>query len=562
MAVGAPATAPVLSTPDINILENADEASLSDTGSTLTDEQLWRLFEIQRTVDEVWQNGWRRIALQFPDDLLVDAPRVYAALSASLQAKSRDNIVLESHGTGKGQDCIAKTSEGPVDNLAAKLGATTLAETRQVYILGDTSYGACCVDEIAAEHVNADGVVHYGRSCLSPTARLPVIYVFTRRDLDFDAAAAAFKDAYPDVETKVLLMADTPYSHNMPDLLNMLQGFGYSKLDSLEIKHDPNSLIPNRSMPSFITSEDDLRQYHIFHVSEPPESLLLTLSSKLKSFRIFPCRARPVSPRTSILSSSDAKLRRRYALVTNLSSCSVFGILINTLSVKNYLHVADHVRRSISEAGKKAYTFVVGKINPAKIANFSEIEGWVVIGCWESSLIESKEFWKPIITPFELELALQDDSSRVWTGEWTSDFQAVLQKSNSNNTQKDGVGRNGGSVSDLELPEYSLRTGKFVSQPWKNNFSSMAEPKDTTDADGNEKDHQSLIKKTDGSVARIGGEISPGATFLRNNRTWQGLGSDFELSYDNDCDDNKPSVNIQEGSSGIARGYSREKSNT
>lgn len=27
---------------------------------------------------------------------------------------------------------------------------------------------SCCVDEVAAEHINADVVVHYGRACLSP----------------------------------------------------------------------------------------------------------------------------------------------------------------------------------------------------------------------------------------------------------------------------------------------------------------------------------------------------------------------------------------------------------
>ena len=31
---------------------------------------------------------------------------------------------------------------------------------------------------MAAQHLNADVVVHYGHACLSPTRRLPVHYVF------------------------------------------------------------------------------------------------------------------------------------------------------------------------------------------------------------------------------------------------------------------------------------------------------------------------------------------------------------------------------------------------
>ena len=39
----------------------------------------------------------------------------------------------------------------------------------RVAILGDTSYGECCVDEVAAEHVGADSVIHYGHTCMTPT---------------------------------------------------------------------------------------------------------------------------------------------------------------------------------------------------------------------------------------------------------------------------------------------------------------------------------------------------------------------------------------------------------
>ncbi len=65
----------------------------------------------------------------------------------------------------------------------------------ELYILADTSYGGCCVDEVAAKHVDADLMVHYGHACLSATARLPVIYVFTKQPLaDVSAAARSLAD--------------------------------------------------------------------------------------------------------------------------------------------------------------------------------------------------------------------------------------------------------------------------------------------------------------------------------------------------------------------------------
>jgi 2-(3-amino-3-carboxypropyl)histidine synthase len=33
-------------------------------------------------------------------------------------------------------------------------------------ILGDVTYGACCIDDFSAKAMGADFLVHYGHSCL------------------------------------------------------------------------------------------------------------------------------------------------------------------------------------------------------------------------------------------------------------------------------------------------------------------------------------------------------------------------------------------------------------
>ena len=40
-----------------------------------------------------------------------------------------------------------------------------------------------------------------------------------------------------------------------------------------------------------------------------------------------------------------------------------------------------------------------------KIANFLEIDIFVLVACPENSLLESQEFFKPVVTPYEMELA-------------------------------------------------------------------------------------------------------------------------------------------------------------
>ncbi|CAN9084757.1 unnamed protein product [Alternaria alternata] len=567
MAVPSLETAPVLSTPDTHIFEDPTPAVDTSSLPRLSDEQITLTYEIERTVREIREGRWKRIALQFPDHMLTDAPRVYDQLSRGLSKERKvQNGKQETNGPVNGATVA--------EDLSTDMSKTWISEEESsqesLFILGDTSYGACCVDEVAAEHVDADVVVHYGRSCLSPPSRLPVVYVFTERPLDLDPVVATFKETYPDKEAKIILMADIPYSHHAPTLYKRLCDDGYTNLHATEIVHNPSSPLPNRTTPPGTSETDEaLRDYALFHISDPPTSLLLTLSSRVASIHIYPTESTSSVAPTASLTNTAMALRRRYALLTSLSTTPIFGILINTLSVKNYMHILSHVQRQITAAGKKYYTFVVGKVNAAKVANFSEVGGWVVIGCWESSLIESREFWRPMITPWELKVALQGDEERVWTGAWEGDFQKVLDEEVKDEGKKadgsvEGTGieqrqeedadANGDYDSEEESapPEFDLRTGRYVShaRPMR----STATPKAVN---GNAASSSSaLTKRANGDIAAVGGVASPGAEYLRSNRTWQGLGTDYRDTEDGENGTGGArAAKMEEGRSGIAKGY-------
>ncbi|ETN38443.1 diphthamide biosynthesis protein 2 [Cyphellophora europaea CBS 101466] len=538
---------PVLSTPDTHILNDASDAHLES--EHLSDEQLETRYEIARTLKEIKQHRWQRLALQFPDDMLPHSTRVYRLLARGLDSKS--------HPPPASPEPVPE-AEGSVNGDISKLA---LDEDVKLTILGDTSYGSCCVDEIAAEHVNADAVIHYGRSCLSPTARLPVVHVFTDRPIDRHRAIEAFKSAFPDPSSKVVVTADVPYASHVSALSQQLIDLGYTSVFPASILHDPSSAIPNRTVPPSVAEDPtSLSDWHMFHISEPPTSLLLTLTSSMASIKVFPTDNTTIqSVPTAVEKSTSVLLRRRYALVTSLSTVAVWGILINTLSVKNYLHIVDLVKKQISDAGKKSYLFVVGKINAAKVANFSEIGGWVVIGCWESSLIDSKDFYKPIITPFELQLALSPDSSRIWTGRWRSDFDTVLNATDAATTAADeGLtdeeGELFGSDDESEPPEFDLRTGRYITKTRPMGVSRKRQQAVTSNGPSSS---TALAKRTGGDIVSVNGVASPAAEFLSQNRTWRGL----EVRYDEDEDEDQGGL-LEEGRTGVARGYTVGESGT
>lgn len=535
--------APVLSTPEDHLFEYQEPAA--DPRGPRSDDELRETYEVARIAREVRNGAHKRIALQFPDHMLGDAPKVVTLLQEEL-------------------DHLPQAEE--------KDGEKETAEDRKqqqekIYILADTSYSSCCVDEIAAEHIDAHVVVHFGRSCLSPTSRLPVIYVFTKHVLDLDDALQSFESEFPEKETKIVLMADVTYQDLVPELYRRARERGYKELLSTRIQHDPLGSIPNRII---VDSDDsqvvvdetegiDLKQFSIFHVSSPPTALLLALSSRVSSLHIY---STPDSPSSyySPARTTRALLGRRYAKLLNLTTAGIIGILVNTLSVANYLSSIDAIRKQIAAAGKKSYTVVVGKLNSAKLANFAEMDGWVVVGCWESSLVEEDAgFYRPVLTPFELEVALMPDEERVWGLSWWGGIESVKAvEDKPEGTERDKAddnvtGDSGVDVDDEDdVPVFDLRTGKLVSNARPMRVAARA-AREAREANGDTEKEPPTAKQSDAlavraksELATINGVFSPGAEYLRSQRTWQGLGTDFE---------EEKSAPIEEGRSGVARGY-------
>lgn len=82
---------------------------------------------------------------------------------------------------------------------------------------------------------------------------------------------------------------------------------------------------------------------------------------------------------------------RRYATVQKARDADVFGILVGTLGVASYLPLISHIRKLLARRRKKSYTISVGKLNPAKLANFLEVECFVLVACPENSLVQGEK---------------------------------------------------------------------------------------------------------------------------------------------------------------------------
>ena len=71
-------------------------------------------------------------------------------------------------------------------------------------------------------------------------------------------------------------------------------------------------------------------------------------------------------------------MMKRYFLVEKAKDAERVGLLVGTLGTEKYLDILDKLKTAGKNAGKRMYTFLVGKPNVAKLANFPEIDVFVL----------------------------------------------------------------------------------------------------------------------------------------------------------------------------------------
>lgn len=478
---------------------------------------------------------WAKIALQFPDDLIIDS----AIISQVLKSK--------------------------------------LPSDQQVWILADTSYSPCCIDTIAAEHSTSTHIVHFGDACLNPIKNISATYVLGKPNVDFTKLVEVIMSNLDDDDKDVCLMADACHSILLPELKARLLEAGWvgenlviASLDSsLPTKDGQDVVIIDYETSSNTTSgikvanrilvgveapaptdEDDqfnqlydqiTQNYHLIHLTAPSDSRMLQLNTKFKCVTY-------IDPKSCRVSNKKTpNLMKRYKFMHEARSASTVGILLNTLSLSNTLTLVNTLVKWVHNSGKKHYLFVVGKPNVAKLANFECVDVWCVIGCGQNGIIidQFNEYWKPMITPYELWLALADDVQ--WQGNWVVDFNQVLENdplSNEYDEQEEETAYD----SEEDAPQFNPVTGKLsLNKPLRQlkhlelELDSAEQNQSTAGTSDN-----AVVKSLAGQLA-VKNTISLAAMHLQD-RQWTGLGSDYTN------EDGEAAV-VEEGRTGIARDY-------
>ncbi|KAI1723323.1 putative diphthamide synthesis protein domain-containing protein [Ditylenchus destructor] len=472
IAAQAPSSSATIDAVDANLLSELDLSS-SDA--------VKEFFELDKVIRWINDNGYRRVALQLPDTYLAHAFQISQQLESA-------------------------------------------AASAKVYVLGDTSYRNCCIDDVAAEHANCDSLVHFGDACLSaPSSRIPLLYIFCNFKFDFDDFEVKLKSTLERSEccSNIALVYDSFLIHSaeklaetvakcVPSSVNIVTCHA-SICDGKEINKTSNEFNESSSNSFGREIPEEMLGWEnatlIFIGSEKSPLLPLWLMTYLQFSDVI----HYVPGETKIEQfqpNSNRQLRRRLFLIEKLRDAGTVGLVVGTLAVRGFKEAIARIRQLCKTAGKKLYVFSIGKLNEAKLSNFAtDIDVFVLLSC-PFGIVLSNEFFKPIVSFFEAEIALNPSKSWYSGNGWTAQFESILS---------DDIGNQ-----EEETTDVSLITGKMRVT--------------NIDAVETTNDRREVIQYTAGDYFA--------------NRTWKGL-NDEHSEGDN--------VTVKEGLSGIAAGYTTEQ---
>ncbi|XP_063704681.1 2-(3-amino-3-carboxypropyl)histidine synthase subunit 2 [Culicoides brevitarsis] len=351
------------------------ERTIENTDQEIKLDEIWNEAELQRCTSWIKTHAFKNVCLQFSDELLTFSIKI----TAEIREKSETNV----------------------------------------FILGDTSYGACCVDEIAASHIQADAIIHFGNACLSKVTRLPVLYVFHKFSFDTGDFLQNVEAQVTDRDAKLMVFYDVGYYYAIDDAFAALKKvFGNAQIGKLAIDGvEPDILCWSMDKSS---TED----FTCIYIGNDNQSFFnISMGIKCQKWLLYNPRSRELRETTI----ADSRwMRKRYFYIEKCKDAQSIGIVVGTLTTKGYLEMVHHIQEMAKNREVRSYMISVGKVNPAKLANFMDIDCFVLVGCPENTLYNSKEFYKPLVSVFEIEMAWNPAWKDQLPDTYCTDFTQLL----------------------------------------------------------------------------------------------------------------------------------------
>lgn len=331
-------------------------------------------FEIHKTIHRIRSSNAKRIALQFPEGLLLFATTISDILT---------------------QFCP---------------GTETL-------IMGDVTYGACCIDDYTARALGCDLLVHYAHSCLIPvsTTKISTLYIFVDISIDTSHLLATLTRNFSAGKT-IAIVGTIQFNSTLHNMRHPLEQAGFSilipqitPLSKGEILGCTSPTIPASAQVDLMLYLGDGR----FHL----ESAMIANPS-LPAYRYDPY-SRKLTRETY---SHQEMLSLRSSAISSAKKARKWGLILGALGRQGNSHTLTLIENHLNAEEIPFINLLLSEIFPGKLALFEDVDCWVQIACPRLSIDWGYAFPRPLLTPYEALVALGGRSGWEEKGVYPMDF--------------------------------------------------------------------------------------------------------------------------------------------
>lgn len=270
-----------------------------------------------------------------------------------------------------------------------------------VVIMGDVTYGACCVDDFTAKALGVDMMIHYGHSCLVPvtTTTIKMLYVFVDIKIDNEHFIETIKLNFPQPGgIKIALVSTIQFVAALQSCAQQLK----ATHDIVVPQSKPLSPGEILGCTSACLNKDIGALVYIgdgrFHL----ESIMISNPS-LPAYRYDPYS----KVFTQEYYDHEKMKGMRKKAIHEASRARKFGLVLGTLGRQGNPAILSFLEEKLTQLGKEYVIVLLSEIFPAKLALFTGIDAWIQVACPRLSIDWGESFSAPLLTPYEACVALK-----------------------------------------------------------------------------------------------------------------------------------------------------------
>eukprot|EP00762_Andalucia_godoyi_P001688 ANDGO_07126.mRNA.1 Diphthamide biosynthesis protein 1 len=269
-------------------------------------------------------------------------------------------------------------------------------------ILGDVTYGACCVDDYTAKSLGADFLVHYGHSCLIPVDQcsMNILYVFVDISIDVSHFVNTVVKLL-NKDWKLMLVGTIQFAAGLRSAKEALEAH-FSHVEIPQEKPLSRGEILGCTAPRLEKGKFDCIVYLAdgrFHL----ESIMIA-NPDLPAFKYDPYS----KELTQEYYDHSQMLSIRRDAISRAAKSSKWGLILGTLGHQGSPNILSRIEDELNKKGIPFVVVLLSEIFPHKLALFKDVGAWVQVACPRLSIDWGYAFDTPLLSPYEAFVALEE----------------------------------------------------------------------------------------------------------------------------------------------------------